>query len=99
MNEENNGNSSLGGLIGLVVLVLTGWWVYSAFIKSEWLGIYESRTSNQIYTQEFASKDECADWLYDKQAYPGNYTNYECGMNCEPPKTPNGLYICKETFD
>jgi hypothetical protein len=87
-----------GGVIGLIILAILGWWVYSSFIKSEWLGIYESGTSNQIYTQKFSSKEECADWLADKQVYPGSYTNYECGMNCEPPKTTYGLYICKETF-
>lgn len=88
----------LGTVIAIIVTLVVGNFIYQEVLRNEWAGIYESRTSNDTYKIDFASREECRDWLIDAQSNPGQFTNHECGKNCEPPKTPYGLYVCKETF-
>jgi len=90
--------NTVSAIIGVVVVVTIGSWAYNSFIKQEWIGLYESRTTNAIFTESFSSREECESWVYHKRAHPGAYTNYECGKNCEPPATELGLYKCQETF-
>lgn len=95
----NTFGNYLVGFGTLVLLVLGGQWVYNTYIRQDWIGMYESRTSNTIYTNNFSSREDCGAWLHYKQDNPGSYTNYECGKNCEPPTTALGLYKCQESFD
>lgn len=101
MEEEQSSRDNGSGasaFIGLLILGLIVWWVFSTFIHKEWIGIYMSRTTNDIYTMAFESREQCADWLEERRLNPGVYENYECGANCQPPTTPLGLYKCAESF-
>ncbi len=88
----------LGTLVFLVVVFLFGSFIYQNVLRNDWIGIYESRTDNGSYSVKFSSKEECNDWLQDSVAHTGQFLNFECGKNCEPPKSAYGYYRCSETF-
>lgn len=92
-------SGNLGGLVWIVVVVVVGWWGYNTFIKPDsWQGMYEVSTSSAIGVVKFSNKAECQQWLEQPYSVPGNAYNFECGSNCKPPQSANGLYRCKETF-
>lgn len=98
--KHENNSSVLGGIIGLVIVGLLGWWVYNTWLKPDyWQGVYETTVSNSVYATEKMSKEECMDWLVEARANPGERYNFECGSNCKPPTTELGVYVCESTFD
>lgn len=104
MSDDNTDVATGGGIIGLVLLVLIGWWVYSTWLKPvTWTGFFYYDPENPYPESSwiqggFASYDECAAWIDSKipQDFDGSY-DYECGSNCKPPQTDLGLYTCKES--
>jgi hypothetical protein len=94
-------SSGYGGVVGLIILVLIGWWMYDTHLKpSVWTAVYESPYAVRVQTGgEFKDKDSCLRWIYSARLKnDGNYS-YECGKDCRPPESPYGLYVCSETVD
>jgi hypothetical protein len=89
--------SSVGGIILLVVIGVV---VYNITKPSVWTAVYESPNSVMVqYGGEFNDKESCLRWIYSARLrHDGNY-GYECGKDCKPPESPNGLYVCSETID
>lgn len=98
MAEEHESNTT-GGLIGLVLLVLIGWWAYNTWFKPDyWQGTYELPNDNIVHaTGRFDTMEECSEWLASYRP-SGSYSR-ECGKNCKPPETAIGVYVCEETFN
>lgn len=99
MNDETSHGGS--GFIGLIILIAIGIFVFNAVTNSnKWTAVYESPTSTMAQSGgEFDSKSDCLNWLNSERLKAdGNY-NFECGRDCEPPKSINGLYTCQETVD
>lgn len=85
-------------IIGIIIVGVVIWFAYSMLKPPQWYGIYESRTSNDLFSQKFDSKEDCSAWLEDKREDPGAFTNYECGSDCTKPDRPLAVYECKDTF-
>lgn len=99
MSNQHGGN---GGVIGLIILIAIGIWLGSTLLKPDkWQGMYEVPESNAIGTVSFENREACERWLDQQRVSPTPERAYgfECGSNCEPPKTDIGFYKCKETFD
>ena len=90
-------------LLGIVIIVIAVWGVYSLAKSDEYLGFYYPDKNNlsedisSIVT--FDSVEACRDWAH-KQAKTlnpsGTGYDYECGKNCN---TSGGKpYICEETL-
>lgn len=97
--KGQSGESAVGGIIGIIVLVLVVWWGYNTFFKTDtWMAIYEVSTSQMAGTRDFDSKNDCLNWIHDQQMFPGARYNFECGSNCKY-SGEYAAYRCKETFD
>lgn len=92
-------SNSSGSVVGIIVLVIGGFFIYNTFIKSEWTALYEVSGTNDIQSGgTFSNKEECLEWLRNRS---GMYQtiNPECGKNCKAPSPdrPLGVYTCDET--
>ena len=104
MEDEDNSTSTAGGVIGLIILILVGWWAYNTWFKSvEYKAFFYPELSNLdfFYEKNVESAEECRDWV-NAQAFSdidGSW-DYECGTNCELQNDFTGrYYICEETFE
>jgi hypothetical protein len=97
MNQRGEGE--IGVLIGLVLLVIIGVWVYNHWLKPDtWSLFYDNHLGITVRAGDYRSRDECAAKLQVARQNP-SMSHPECGSNCEPPETIDGAYICDETFE
>ena len=69
----------------------------------KWQANYEKSGDSRLYhSQEFATGQECANWMeqakeQDRIVNTGRF-GYECGSNCK--LSDSGIiFVCDETFD
>jgi len=100
-NKHHEHNSG-GGIIGLVILIVIGWWIWNHWIhKPTWTAVYYPNAGNLNYfaDQKVSSLEDCRDWV-SVQAQAQNNTDYdyECGTNCKLQHDNLGkFYRCNET--
>jgi hypothetical protein len=89
---------SIGGIVVMVFFILGGVWIYNNWTNPphKWSLIYINDYDIAVSAGEYRSRDECAHKL--RLAIDRDYDSPECGLNCRPPETAMGLYVCKETF-
>jgi hypothetical protein len=96
---DQRGESEIGGLVGLVLVIAIGVWVYNHFFKPDtWSLMYENQYGSVSRAGDYRSRDECAMKLQVARNNP-SMGRPECGSNCKEPRTLNGPYICEETFE
>jgi len=89
----------------IIVIIIIGFLIYKYFPRPEiWTAHYQRTTDNRVYSsQEFKTSQECADWMASQrkaeQLNPTGRYNFECGSNCKPSKTFDGMFVCDKTFD
>ena len=101
MSEETvpAGSNPIASLIGLVILFLIGWFVYSNWLKADtWTGMYEVPSTMAIQSLEFDSEEACREWLQDNRYTSETAFNFECGKNCDAPEREMAVFKCEESF-
>jgi hypothetical protein len=90
-------------ILGIAIIVIVVWGIYSVSKASEYLGFYYPDANNlsedisSITT--FDSLESCRDWVEEQVTIfnpDGTGYDYECGKNCD---TSSGKpYVCEETL-
>ncbi|GAB0175334.1 MAG: hypothetical protein HHAS10_12130 [Candidatus Altimarinota bacterium] len=102
-------SDKLGGylfwiLLG-VILISLNWDRIKSLQSETWQGFFYPRgclwcQSEYIYSRPYKSREECLAWgsqLKAQRNIPED--KFECGKNCKPPNTKDGLYVCESTVD
>lgn len=90
-------------ILGIVIIVIFVWGIYSLVKADEYLGFYypdaNNLTEDISSVATFESLELCRDWVDEQVSRynpSGTGYDYECGKNCD---TSSGKpYVCEETL-
>lgn len=104
MDEDENqyhNNSAGGSILGLIIFIVVGVFVYNNYIKSDtWKGYFYPNPSDLTYSipsPTYDSLEQCRSWVTTqaKADVDGAY-DYECGKNCKVGEYT--VEVCEETL-
>lgn len=104
MPNKKTERNATGGLVGLIIFLIIGFWVWNHWINpTKWTAFYYYDLGNydNYKKQEVESLEKCREWI--KSVAVGRFTenyDYECGTNCriELDGIGTGYNRCDENF-